>query len=700
MLAAADAGAQGCAPCSITGRIDGDIIERTVRELSGADSVLVAGTMVRIATRSALLSETDIAREYLLERIEELGYEAARQTVRLNVSYPDLQAAEISLTGDSLWLGSDEGEVLLMTAAGGWGDAAVISTIDARIQCFELDRRGRLWAACKSMGTGFGELHYSDDGGASWQAYVIGSALNEIYSLNALAFSPGGDAALACGSFGTALRLQYVAGDWYMTILDASTFLYRHINGCAFSGPVHVWTVTNGGSMFESVDLGANWTMLSPGAETLWDIEFSGSMSGIAVGDGVVRYTGDGGNTWDEAAAGADLFTVTMFDPSRAVAAGASGAVMTTADGGETWAPVDHGCDREEDIFETMLSPPDTVWAVGRNMPLRLEISGTAADCMQWALSDTIYGVNYIFSIPGRTLPEEKVIVCAHFDSRSWEDEHAAPGADDNATGTSGVLEIARAMSGALFDRSVEFILFDGEEIGLLGSRHYVEKRDTLETIAAVLNLDMIGRDYGGGVKMLVSGRSDPLDSSLAALVAAMADTLMLDIECEYDDSALPTSDHKPFWEIEGVPSVLLIENEYRNNPHYHNSSDVAEYVDFDYVTDIVSAAAGAAVHIAGLISADPLPASVVLHQNFPNPLFASTRIRFELPVRMPVDLTLFDLSGRVVLTMIHDTLEEGRHEYVWKGRNRRGGKVQSGVYFLRLKAGETVLSRKIVVVR
>lgn len=692
--------AQGCGLCDLAERIERAELVRTVRELSGSDSVVVDGSGTLISTRSTLLPEKLLARDYLLDRIAGLGYSAVRQPFSLSVYYPDLLAAEISVTAETLWTGTDEGEILLMTAGDGWNGATMISNVGARIYDLALDSRGRLWAACKTIGSGHGELHYSDDGGATWEARVIGNTTNNVMALSSIVFSSP-DAAVVSGSYGTVFRMQYVAGEWYLSHVDPADLLYRQLQGAAASGPMHIWIVSSGGRIFESEDLGATWTGTTIDSRNLWDIAFSGPDRGIAVGEGVVHYTADGGDTWNTTAMGVHLYTVTMFDSLTAVAAGSNGWVWRTENGGAGWSRVFfYDCVPGENIRRTVLSPPDTVWAVGMNTPLRLEFRETAIGCRVWELADTIWGENLIFTQEGRSLPGEKVVVCAHYDSRNWQDPYCAPGADDNASGCAGVLEVARVFADASFEKSVEYILFDGEETGLLGSRYYVAQRDTDIVFDAVLNLDMIGRDYGGGSVVDVAGRDEPLDSALAALFIEMSEFLQLDLDARYLYTSSPTSDHKAFWEIEGVPAILMIENEYYNNPNYHACTDVADNMDFDYVTDIVKTVAGSAARLAGLIQTDPLPSSVVLHQNFPNPLFNHTRIRFELPSRLQVELTLFDLTGRVILVMIDDSLEGGRHEYAWDGRGSTGEAVASGIYFLRLRAGSTDRTRKVVIVR
>jgi Zn-dependent M28 family amino/carboxypeptidase len=107
------------------------------------------------------------------------------------------------------------------------------------------------------------------------------------------------------------------------------------------------------------------------------------------------------------------------------------------------------------------------------------------------------------------------VVVGAHYDHLGLGGRHSlAPeahgeihnGADDNASGTAALIEIARVAAGARerFPRTIVFIAFAGEELGLLGSAHYVEQPVVpLDRTTAMLNLDMMGRPDG---QVLVSG--------------------------------------------------------------------------------------------------------------------------------------------------------------------------------------------------
>jgi len=89
------------------------------------------------------------------------------------------------------------------------------------------------------------------------------------------------------------------------------------------------------------------------------------------------------------------------------------------------------------------------------------------------------------------------------------------------------------------------------------------------------------------------------------------------------------------------------------------------------------------------------LPTSFALHQNFPNPFNPGSQIRFELPQRAHVNLTLFDLLGREVVTLVNEEREAGYHNATIDG-----GFLASGVYFYRLSTSTFVQTRKLVLVR
>jgi len=94
------------------------------------------------------------------------------------------------------------------------------------------------------------------------------------------------------------------------------------------------------------------------------------------------------------------------------------------------------------------------------------------------------------------------------------------------------------------------------------------------------------------------------------------------------------------------------------------------------------------------------IPATFALRPTYPNPFNASTSIRYSLPTPSTVTLSIFDLLGRHVRTLVQTTQGAGEYRVVWDGHDDADREVASGVYFSRLRAGDDVQTRKMVMVR
>ena len=94
------------------------------------------------------------------------------------------------------------------------------------------------------------------------------------------------------------------------------------------------------------------------------------------------------------------------------------------------------------------------------------------------------------------------------------------------------------------------------------------------------------------------------------------------------------------------------------------------------------------------------MPAPAILAQNWPNPFNPSTSISFELRQPGQARLEIFDLRGRLVNTLLDKELGTGTHIEDWDGTDANGAPVASGVYFYRLSAGGTSVSRKMLLLK
>ncbi len=158
------------------------------------------------------------------------------------------------------------------------------------------------------------------------------------------------------------------------------------------------------------------------------------------------------------------------------------------------------------------------------------------------------------------------IVIGAHFDSVP-----AGPGANDNGSGTATVLELARYFAQRDYPYTLYFVTFGAEEIGLRGSRHFVEAlpEDVRSSLRAMINLDMVGV----GDEESFSGAAD-----LVAMASAAADALGLENYTTRAGSVSGNSDHASFDRV-GVPVLFIYRSD---DPNYHSPRDRAEFVDPD----------------------------------------------------------------------------------------------------------------------
>jgi len=188
--------------------------------------------------------------------------------------------------------------------------------------------------------------------------------------------------------------------------------------------------------------------------------------------------------------------------------------------------------------------------------------------------SGLIKARNVIATLVGTSNPKEKIIVGGHLDS--WD---LATGAIDNGIGAFAVIDMARTFKvlGLQTGRTMEFVLFMGEEQGLLGSKAYVEaakKSGTLDEVRFMLNYDMTNDPRG-----FSSSRAEM--KALYATWGAQINKIDTGFKNTFYSGAWLHSDHQPFM-LQGIPIGGGTGGELPNNsgPYYHSDGDVFKLVD------------------------------------------------------------------------------------------------------------------------
>ncbi|MGH2373381.1 MAG: M20/M25/M40 family metallo-hydrolase, partial [bacterium] len=175
-------------------------------------------------------------------------------------------------------------------------------------------------------------------------------------------------------------------------------------------------------------------------------------------------------------------------------------------------------------------------------------------------VNETRSTVNVVATKRGSARPEEIVVVGGHYDSVP-----GSPGANDNASGTAATLEAARVLAAIPTPRTVQFVLFAAEELGLFGSAAFASERR--QGVVAMINSDMVG----WGERLMVGNSTGP-DTAIITTAAQVAQRLGIQVT----RTRASSSDHTSF-ERAGVSAVFLHRGV---DPHYHRPTDVPANVE------------------------------------------------------------------------------------------------------------------------
>jgi hypothetical protein len=206
---------------------------------------------------------------------------------------------------------------------------------------------------------------------------------------------------------------------------------------------------------------------------------------------------------------------------------------------------------------------------------------------------------NVLAYLPGKT--DEYVIIGAHYDHLGYGNADSLapsqigqihPGADDNASGTAGVLELARLfapMKGQL-PRGILFASFAGEELGLLGSAHWVQNPTLpIEKAVAMLNMDMIGRIKDGKVFIGGVGTGSTLKSLLEQAQSGS------NFKIEYSPGGYSASDHTSFV-TKRIPVLFFFSGLHSD---YHKPSDTWDKIDSQSAARLVDVVGKTSLELA-----------------------------------------------------------------------------------------------------
>jgi aminopeptidase YwaD len=293
---------------------------------------------------------------------------------------------------------------------------------------------------------------------------------------------------------------------------------------------------------------------------------------------------------------------------------------------------------------------------------------------------------NLIITKTGTLYPNTFVIICGHFDTIT------GPGVDDNGSGTSAILEVARILKNVPTEYSVKFIHFSGEEQGLKGSAAYVTNVVNASSpkmdIKLVFNLDQVGGKIGNNNNTIYCDQdegglaSNNAASQVVTQQLANCTTLYSPLLTAFDPAY--SSDYIPF---EQNGEIITGFYEYIRGYMEHTANDTLANVDKVYVKNVAMAAVGAAQHFAvaqTTLSTTENSISDFDVQVYPIPTQSILNVDFVDTKNQKFEFQILDMTGKFVLTTTKKQMDISS--------------LENGIYIGKLKIGDRYFQKKIVV--
>jgi len=255
---------------------------------------------------------------------------------------------------------------------------------------------------------------------------------------------------------------------------------------------------------------------------------------------------------------------------------------------------------------EPVLSARDGIQQEFEEMGLETSLQDFNSYCFGGPCNEAT-GYNVIGIKEGSVRPDEYYLVGAHYDSTSPNFCNVAPGANDNGSGTAGVLELARVFSQLDTEASLIFVAFAGEEQGLLGSDKFAKSlvdNGMDQQLQAFVIMDMITyKKNTFGILMEGSGATGYQFGVLNQIADLGRTYTDLDIETT---TSYWGSDHEPLLD-RGMAGVMMIEADWDAYTAYHTVNDTYDKQDFAFGLEVVKVAAAVLATGAVVIPEPPV---------------------------------------------------------------------------------------------
>ena len=656
------------------------LIDSLIDRVNEYENYKVVDYLSQIPTRYSFSSEISQARYFIRDKLREWGYDSRVFTYQYDLGeHCWIQDLHRLPDRSEIWFPMKSGYVFHSDDNGNNFDRSQSRVIGAAIYFLDSNRGwiagyhreisrtsdGTLW---QTIDTGFDyhylDIHFLDENtgfmttkegqilktnnsGDTWYVAHNISPI-ELHSITFINQEKG----FVCGDAGTLLKTEDGGDNWSEVDIPNTDAMLRKV---FFLNENVGWIVGFKGTILHTEDGGETWEIQREGDEYLIGVDFKDSQEGWCCGIDVIFHTTDGGETWEEVESDTPfgtLFGISSLRYNTLFAVGV-GRILRSEDGGETWEEVNLG-------------------EFGK---------------LNWK--------NVVGSKMGYEYPDEEVILVAHYDSISNLPWDTAPGADDNASGTSAVLTIAKALRDVRAKRTIRYLLVSGEEQGLWGSRAYAEwARENDMNIVAVLNMDMIA--YLDEDIIDLDIRDTEPYTWLGDYIYEVGKLYLPEITIYPHQEGSGGSDHIPFWE-NGYPAICNIEHPGDHwYPYYHTTEDRIEHLNFNYqslTARLNAATALTLIEPISLETTEDRPKVVV----FPNPYRADSATSEGIifaGVGGFETLSIYSISG----DLIEKIDIEGRDSVLWpvSGSND----IESGIYLWVIGGNDGRLTGKVAIIK
>jgi photosystem II stability/assembly factor-like uncharacterized protein len=549
------------------------MIDKMIRSVSSDSLLDNIRRLEKFGTRVEYSPQEDSAADLIVRKFKGFGLDVES----LTFGEVPRTLLDVQVVDDHTFFCSDyQGELFSSTDGGGtW-------------KCRYTGRAPFMRLALFDSRTGFAisatnRIYRTTDGGQSWLDQRPDTV---VWFSDIRCLSP--QEAIVVGSNGIVLRTENGGKRWQRVPTPVNGNLHRieALN----SG--NVWVVGSAGVLLRSSDGGRSWLQIPSGVScNLYHIQFLDRQRGMVLGDSATLLkTGDGGRTWkrfrierNEIRPSGMLFVSAQYGwitdaqiPSHPI---------ETSDGGRHWVEAR----KELQPIRKLNNSRYGTKVLGCGVNGELLIShdrGNTWNSLSSKLSTfaPLRSRNLCATLKGSNPTAGEIILVGHYDSAHSD----VPGANDNASGTAAVLEVARICSRYKFERTIRFLAAAAEERGLVGSGIYAQDaRKNGRKIVAVVNADMIGYPVLGDPRRIAvsTGKEwTPLMDSTYIFNRRYSLGLILDGHT----ALMGGSDHESFIR-QGYSAIDLSEGTAMEiwsgfDPFYHRPLDTSDKLDGNLV--------------------------------------------------------------------------------------------------------------------